>query len=146
MTAERKRRNKPVTLHRCQDCGRLWDEADLKELKDVFQRVLPGEPMPSGECPSCGAACRPDRWSGSIACPKCGEDIYLTRCEFVGKMLVDNEGCVDFNRAPRARIRGEKYRCEKCGPVPVKWVRGQLSRRAALLRMTPTNAARKRAV
>jgi uncharacterized membrane-anchored protein len=44
--------------HLCQDCNKLWREEDLVlPIKDIFQRVLPGEPMPSGECPECGALC-----------------------------------------------------------------------------------------
>jgi hypothetical protein len=41
----------------CQDCGTRWDEADLRAVRHLTERVLPGEPMPSGECPECGALC-----------------------------------------------------------------------------------------
>ena len=46
-------------MSRCENCGRVWKDDELKEVKDVFVRVLPGEPMPSGECPECGAVCHP---------------------------------------------------------------------------------------
>jgi hypothetical protein len=43
----------------CQDCGAVWDNDDLEEIKHLEMRVDAGEPMPSGECPSCGALCQP---------------------------------------------------------------------------------------
>jgi len=41
----------------CQDCGQHWTEENLEPIRDVFQRVAPGEIMPAGECPECGALC-----------------------------------------------------------------------------------------
>lgn len=43
---------------KCGSCGWLGDllEKDVKPIekaKDFFQRVIPGEPMPAGECPVC---------------------------------------------------------------------------------------------
>lgn len=43
----------------CQNCGREWDDDDLVEPRALNVRVEPGEPMPSGECPKCGALCQP---------------------------------------------------------------------------------------
>jgi uncharacterized protein len=40
---------------RCQDCAWKGDEMDCNAIEDLFERVAPGEPMPSGECPTCGA-------------------------------------------------------------------------------------------
>ena len=40
---------------RCQNCGRQFPESELKAISDVCQRVEPGERMPPGECPECGA-------------------------------------------------------------------------------------------
>ena len=43
--------------HRCQNCDLLWAEEDIKplgEVKDLLQRITPGEEVPSGECPECG--------------------------------------------------------------------------------------------
>ena len=40
---------------RCQNCGAVWAESQLKPIEDVLERVSPGETMPPGECPSCGA-------------------------------------------------------------------------------------------
>jgi hypothetical protein len=45
-------------MSRCQNCGRLWGEGDMEPIKDISQRVAPGEPTPSGECPYCGALCQ----------------------------------------------------------------------------------------
>jgi DNA-directed RNA polymerase subunit RPC12/RpoP len=42
----------------CQDCGKKWPTAALYPVRDAGQRVAPGEPMPAGECPECGALCR----------------------------------------------------------------------------------------
>jgi hypothetical protein len=46
---------------RCQDCQWKGDEADCDAIEDIFERVDPGEPMPSGQCPKCGALCQPER-------------------------------------------------------------------------------------
>jgi hypothetical protein len=46
-------------LFECQNCGAVWPEHELLEVKDVLERVAPGEPMPAGECPKCGAVCHP---------------------------------------------------------------------------------------
>ena len=49
----------PRQLHECQNCEQLWPESLLNEVEDLSMRVAPGEPMPSGECPACGAVCHP---------------------------------------------------------------------------------------
>jgi len=46
---------------RCQDCGWKGNDADCNAVEDIFERVDPGEPMPSGQCPKCGALCQPER-------------------------------------------------------------------------------------
>ena len=46
----------------CQNCDTVWPDAVLiNPIPDLSQRVAPGEPMPSGECPSCGAVCHPNK-------------------------------------------------------------------------------------
>jgi hypothetical protein len=45
------------TNHACQNCDWTGEASTLNIIKDVFQRVAPGEFMPSGECPKCGALC-----------------------------------------------------------------------------------------
>lgn len=39
----------------CADCEWEGRESQTAPIKDIFQRVEPGEPMPAGECPDCGA-------------------------------------------------------------------------------------------
>ena len=51
----------PLTYSTCQNCGRKWHDELLEDIKDLTKRVAPGEPMPSGECPDCGALCQPDK-------------------------------------------------------------------------------------
>jgi hypothetical protein len=45
--------------HYCQNCEWRGPAAELKDIKDYDQRVAEGEPVPSGECPECGALCQP---------------------------------------------------------------------------------------
>ena len=46
-------------LAECQDCEQRTPESKLvNPIKDLAQRVAPGEPMPAGECPACGALCQ----------------------------------------------------------------------------------------
>ena len=42
----------------CQDCGWRGPVEDTKELRNVWDRVHPGDVMPAGECPveGCGGA------------------------------------------------------------------------------------------
>src|SRR5512137_213778 len=45
-------------MHLCQGCGeRIGDRELLGGIRDLGERVAPGEIMPSGECPRCGALC-----------------------------------------------------------------------------------------
>jgi hypothetical protein len=46
-------------MNRCQNCDWFGPDDQLGEIADLFQRVAPGEPMPSGECPVCLALCQP---------------------------------------------------------------------------------------
>ena len=44
---------------RCQNCGTIWGSGvkPIWECDDLAQRIEPGEPLPVGECPKCGAFC-----------------------------------------------------------------------------------------
>lgn len=45
-----------ATYGECNNCGEVYPEtADLAPISDLTERVMPGEPMPLGECPACGA-------------------------------------------------------------------------------------------
>lgn len=50
-------------ISRCQNCD--WEGPNtelgcsIEEVPHLFERVSPGEPMPTGECPVCGALCQP---------------------------------------------------------------------------------------
>lgn len=46
-----------MNASRCSNCKRLFHTAELKKIKNVEDRVAAGEPMPSGDCPKCGALC-----------------------------------------------------------------------------------------
>lgn len=50
--------NFKTRLSQCQNCRKLWHDVELNSIKDLDQRVSPGEPVPSGECPDCGALCQ----------------------------------------------------------------------------------------
>jgi hypothetical protein len=39
----------------CGNCGWAGRQSQLKPIQDIFERVAPGEIMPAGECPECGA-------------------------------------------------------------------------------------------
>lgn len=44
----------------CGDCSEVWPDTDIKPLIDIhhlWERISPGEIVPSGECPDCGALC-----------------------------------------------------------------------------------------
>jgi len=45
-------------MHTCQDCGMHFQQEELLPYK---RPVDPGDVMPSGECPCCGAACLPEK-------------------------------------------------------------------------------------
>ena len=47
----------------CQDCGWTGPVEETEELRNVWDRVLPGDVMPAGQCPAegCGGAAMLDR-------------------------------------------------------------------------------------
>src|SRR5512142_2728652 len=71
--------NDYATYHECWDCGSIWPTQGLAPIRDLSERVEEGEPIPSGECPECGALCHPvNGW----ICPACSNwnPISLDRC------------------------------------------------------------------
>jgi hypothetical protein len=60
MPAKTKPKNASEPMHVCGNCGKQTPESKLAQITHGFwERVSPGEIMPSGECPRCGALCRP---------------------------------------------------------------------------------------
>lgn len=59
----------------CGDCGRIYDEADIvrvfPNIPDLAERIAPGEPVPFGECPDCGALVHEIK--ATFMCRLCGE-------------------------------------------------------------------------
>lgn len=45
-------KTEPVACQNCEWAGELWQ---VKGILDISERVAPGEAMPVGECPECGA-------------------------------------------------------------------------------------------
>lgn len=45
-------------MHRCDNCLRVFTDSQLKPIKDLAERVSPGETVPYGKCPDCGALCQ----------------------------------------------------------------------------------------
>jgi hypothetical protein len=45
--------------HECDNCGLVIPADKLLGIADLSQRVEAGNPIPSGECPHCGALCYP---------------------------------------------------------------------------------------
>ena len=54
-----------VVHYKCDNCDAGYRSiSELKPVTDLEQRVAPGEPVPVGECPACGAVVHPvaDDW------------------------------------------------------------------------------------
>ena len=47
------------THNQCDNCGSIWPDEELNDVRDYFERVKAGEIAPSGECPRCGNLCYP---------------------------------------------------------------------------------------
>jgi len=86
----------------CQNCGKRMVEADLKnafpDIPDLCERVCPGEIVPWGECPDCGALVhevpppRSCKICGAIV-PEANSRRHLLAHGLVGNWLLDR--CVD---------------------------------------------------
>ena len=48
-------------LRRCANCNKRFTDSQLKEVRDFWSRVEPGDTMPHGECPKCGCLCFADK-------------------------------------------------------------------------------------
>ena len=85
---------KTETIHMCDNCVSAWKEKDLKEIKDYYQRVELGGPIPSGECPKCGALCYPQ---ARIKCERRMNVRNRRRIDLVRGMLADFGGIVGLD-------------------------------------------------
>lgn len=49
----------------CQNCDFKTDDefalVPIEEMDELTQRISPGEPVPAGECPKCGAVCHEEK-------------------------------------------------------------------------------------
>lgn len=45
----------------CQNCEGAWHADEVRPVRDLAERVGPGEPVPADECPECGAVVHPIR-------------------------------------------------------------------------------------
>lgn len=50
-----------MSRHVCDNCGRVWKDADLREIMHLEQRIDAGGVVPSGECKHCGCLCYPEK-------------------------------------------------------------------------------------
>jgi hypothetical protein len=55
-------------LHQCGNCARAFLVEQLEPIKDIAERLAPGDTVPSGECPSCHALCYPVDMEEAGAC------------------------------------------------------------------------------
>ena len=59
----------------CGNCGKVADEEELAkvfpDIPDLTERIAPGEPVPLGECPACGALVHASK--ETFMCRVCGE-------------------------------------------------------------------------
>jgi hypothetical protein len=59
LAAEAAAAHASADLSRCENCEKIWPDSELSAIEHVHERVATGEPMPSGQCPDCGAVCHP---------------------------------------------------------------------------------------
>jgi len=74
----------------CDNCGRISDERDLArvfpDIPDMMERIAPGEPVPFGECPDCGALVHAIR--ETFMCRVCGE---VVKAEDIREHLIEHK-------------------------------------------------------
>jgi len=69
---------KPDSKHKCANCDWIGTPAELKEIKDFWERITAGGTVPTGECPKCGAFAYPHEEPKPEKYPECEK---LTRCQ-----------------------------------------------------------------
>jgi hypothetical protein len=121
-----------IELFECQNCWGQWEYSELNPIKDIMERVAPGEPMPAGECPECGALCHPQQikpqtpilfkimraaqacWDTDIVATKLGMTREASGILKEGLDQAITELSAEFNSTENAQIP-----CADCGnPIP----------------------------
>ena len=73
----------------CVNCGKVSDEKDLTHvfpnIPDLTERISPGEPVPFGECPGCGALVHSMR--ETFMCRVCG---VVVKAEDIREHLIEH--------------------------------------------------------
>ena len=73
----------------CGNCGRVSDESELThvfpDIPDLTQRIAPGERVPAGECPECGALAHAIQ--ETFMCQVCGQ---VVKAEDIREHLIDH--------------------------------------------------------
>ena len=61
----------------CQKIMRGEDELQhvFPDIPDLLQRISPGEPVPIGECPDCGALVHAEEEKPALVCSVCGDAV-----------------------------------------------------------------------
>lgn len=68
----------------CGNCQKIMQsEAELAhvfpDIPDLLERISPGEPVPIGECPDCGALVHTEEEDSLFVCSVCGESVNEAR-------------------------------------------------------------------
>jgi len=76
-----------MTTLLCDDCAYICEAAELTvsfpDIPNLLERVSPGEPVPYGECPKCGALMHaPTPVKGKRAFIDLGNGKFLVTCPF----------------------------------------------------------------
>ena len=73
----------------CGNCGKVSDEKELRhvfpDIPDLTERIAPGEPVPFGECPKCGALAHAIRQT--FMCRVCGQ---VVKVENIREHLIEH--------------------------------------------------------
>ena len=77
----------------CQNCDWRGLVSECDEISDIAERVAPGETMPAGECPECGAL-------ASLASPSPSTREVLE----LAQATIERLTCINENK--RASVRG----------------------------------------
>ncbi len=81
-------------IYACQNCEWKGTEAELAPYSDMEKRLEPGDTVPEGECPECGACCWPEETPADIAAEKARQagPALLAALQGLVAAVVDGEG------------------------------------------------------